>query len=118
MLITDTSIVALGDTAINIFRRTGAASDTRRYNIYQAPNAHMVYTRLISEAFTVLLLQSAGNNLQISSCRIRSPTLKLTTPRNSVQTTVTSTSSLDKQESVCTLSFTFQPDSSKFDDIY
>lgn len=118
MLASDTTIVALGDSAINIFRSNGAVADSKRYSIYGTANAVMIYTRLISEAFTVLLIQNAGNNLQISSCRIRAPTLKLATPRANVQTTVTSTSILDKQESVCILNFTLQPQNATIDDIY
>lgn len=96
MIITDNAIVALGDTAINIFRRSGSSSDSRHYSLYQVTNAQMIYTRLISEGLTILLLQNIGNFLQVSSCRIRAPTLKLATPRGSIATTVTATSVLDK----------------------
>lgn len=116
MVISDNLVVALGESAINIFRRGSAGS--RHYSLYQLATAQMVYSRLIAEGFTLLLIQNVGINLQISSCRVRAPFLKLATPRSSVNTTVTASSLLDRQTSTCTLNFTLQPEITRLDDIY
>jgi hypothetical protein len=60
MLINDNTIVALGDTTINIFRRASTSSDSRHYTLYPAVNAQMIYNRLIANGFTVLLVQYNG----------------------------------------------------------
>ena len=95
MLITDSIIVALGDSAVNIFRKVGAlATDTRHYSLYSVNNAHSIYSRLNTNGLTVLLIQNLGLNMQVSSCKIRLPYLRLATPRISILTTVTATSLL------------------------
>jgi hypothetical protein len=110
--------VALGETTVNIFRRPAASADSRHYSLYPAANAQMIYSRLIVDGFTVLLLQYAGGMLQVSSCRVRAPFLKLATPRSSMPATVTATSLLDRQESSCTLNFTLLPEIGGKDQIY
>lgn len=96
ILMTDSMIVALGDSTINMFRKLSSTSDSRHYSLYEAQNAVNIYPRLIAEGFTFLLLQYASGNLIISSCRVRAPFLKLITPRGSIPTTVTATSVLDR----------------------
>jgi hypothetical protein len=118
ILITDTTIVALGESALNIFRKIGSSSDTRHYSLYLLKDSQAVYTRLISDGFTILLILNSGNTLQVSSCRVRAPFLKLVTPKGNTPTIVTATSLLDRQQSICAQNFTFQPDLSIIDDIY
>lgn len=118
ILITDSTIVALGETAVNIFRKIGAASDTRHYSLYQISNPQTIYSRLVADGFTILLLQNPGVNLAVSSCRVKAPFLKLTTPKSNTPTTVTATSVLDRQQSTCVQNFTFQFDISSIDQIY
>ena len=38
MLITDSTIVALGDTTVNIIRRATTGSDSKHYTLYPAVN--------------------------------------------------------------------------------
>lgn len=118
ILITDSTIVALGETAVNIFRKIGTTSDTRHYSLYQISNPQTIYSRLAADGFTILLLQNPGINLSVSSCRVKAPFLKLTTPKSNTPTTVTATSVLDKQQSTCVQNFTFQFDISSIDQIY
>ena len=95
MLITDSIIVALGESAVNIFRKAGSLSiDTRHYSLYSISNPHRIYSRLNTNGLNVLLLQNNGLNMQVSSCKIRLPFLRLSTPRISILTTVTATSLL------------------------
>ncbi len=93
MLISDSIVVALGDTALNIFRKGAAvAADTRHYSLYLVTNPQTIYSRLNNNGLNILLLQNPGLNLQLSSCKIRLPFLRLTTPKISILTTVTATS--------------------------
>ena len=85
-------MIALGASAVNVFRKISSVSETRHSSVFFVPGVQNIYSRSVENGITLLLVQSLSNNLQLSSCSVRPPFLKLSNPPQSFIATVTATS--------------------------